>query len=103
MLGFCIFIYLLPSIIALGEVIVQCYISSAWKKVVSPNLLCMQIRSLFDEMLLFTTSSSRYLCRQRSKSIRLFSSSNTSSSSQNDDFRPKRIILESPFSIVLSC
>lgn len=42
-------------------------------------------------MLLFTTSS-RHLCRRRSKSIRLFSSSNASS--QKDvDFRPKRIIL----------
>ena len=39
-------------------------------------------------MLLFTTSS-RHLCRRRSKSIRLFSSN---TSSQND-FRPKRIIL----------
>ena len=44
-------------------------------------------------MLLFTTSS-RHLCRRRSKSIRLFSSSNTSSSHKDViDFRPKRIIL----------
>ena len=48
-------------------------------------------------MLMLFTTSSRYLCRRRSKSIRLFStntsSSNTRSSSQSDDFRPKRIIL----------
>ena len=51
-------------------------------------------------MLMLFTTSSRYLCRQRSKSIRLFStntsSSNTKSSShsQSDlDFRPKRIVL----------
>ena len=41
-------------------------------------------------MFLFTTSS-RHLCRRRSRSIRLFSSSDTSS--HNVEFRPKRIIL----------